>query len=166
MKHTISVIVENKPGVLARTAGLFRRRGFNIDSLAVGVTENPDISRMTIVVEGDQPLLEQVTKQVSKLIDVIRVISLDDDVSIGRELALIKVNADQKSRSEIIQVVDIFRARIIDVAPRSLIVEVTGDENKINAITQLLGQFGIKEMVRTGKVALQRGGKTLKVEKT
>ncbi len=166
MKHTISVIVENKPGVLARTAGLFRRRGFNIDSLAVGVTENPDISRMTIVVEGDQPLLEQVTKQVSKLIDVIRVISLDDDVSVGRELALIKVNADQKSRSEIIQVVDIFRARIIDVAPRSLIVEVTGDENKINAITQLLSQFGIREMVRTGKVALQRGGKTLKVEKT
>ncbi|MEM2933366.1 MAG: acetolactate synthase small subunit [Methanocellales archaeon] len=164
MKHTLSVIVENKPGVLARTAGLFRRRGFNIDSLAVGVTENPKISRMTIVVEGDQRVLDQVMKQVNKLIEVIKVGYLEDEESVGRELALIKVNADQKTRSEIMQIVDIFRARIIDVAPNSLIVEVTGDENKINAMSQLLKQFGIKEMVRTGKVALQRGEKTLIVE--
>lgn len=164
MKHTLSVIVENKPGVLARTAGLFRRRGFNIDSLAVGVTENPKISRMTIVVEGDHRVLDQVMKQVNKLIEVIKVGYLEDGESVGRELALIKVNADQKTRSEVMQIVNIFRARIIDVAPNSLIVEVTGDENKINAISQLLKQFGIKEMVRTGKVALQRGEKTLFVE--
>lgn len=164
MKHTLSVIVENKPGVLARTAGLFRRRGFNIDSLAVGVTENPNISRMTIVVEGDQRVLDQVMKQVNKLIEVIKVGYLEDEESVDRELALIKVNADQRTRSEIMQIVDIFRARIIDVAPNSLIVEVTGDENKINAISQLLKQFGIMEMVRTGKVALQRGEKTLMVE--
>ncbi|MEM2989898.1 MAG: acetolactate synthase small subunit [Halobacteria archaeon] len=164
MKHTLSVIVENKPGVLARTAGLFRRRGFNIDSLAVGVTENPNISRMTIVVEGDQRVLDQVMKQVNKLIEVIKVGYLEDEESVDRELALIKVNADQRTRSEIMQIVDIFRARIIDVAPNSLIVEVTGDENKINAMSQLLKQFGIKEMVRTGKVALQRGEKTLVVE--
>ncbi|WP_135611314.1 acetolactate synthase small subunit [Methanococcoides sp. AM1] len=160
MKHTLAVLVENKYGVLARVAGLFSRRGFNIDSLAVGITEDPTISRMTIVVRGDDHVLEQVTKQLNKLIDVIRVTDLGADESVERELALIKVNTDASNRAEIIQIVDIFRARIIDVASRSVTVEVTGDSNKIKAIQTLLKPFGIKEMARTGKVALTRGSKS------
>ncbi len=157
MRHTLAVLVENKYGVLARVAGLFSRRGYNIDSLAVGVTEDPTISRMTIVVRGDDHVVEQVTKQLNKLIDVIRVTDLSSDESVERELALIKVNADATNRAEIIQIVDIFRARIIDVAARSLTVEITGDEGKIQAIQKLLKPFGIKEMVRTGRIALNRG---------
>ncbi|UGV41756.1 acetolactate synthase small subunit [Methanococcoides orientis] len=160
MKHTLAVLVENKYGVLARVAGLFSRRGFNIDSLAVGITEDPTISRMTIVVRGDDHVLEQVTKQLNKLIDVIRVTDLGSEESVERELALIKVNSDDSNRSEIIQIVDIFRARIIDVASKSVTVEVTGDSNKIKAIQTLLKPFGIKEMARTGKVALTRGSKS------
>ncbi|MDI6640067.1 MAG: acetolactate synthase small subunit [Methanocellales archaeon] len=165
MKHTLSVLVENKPGVLARVSGLFSRRGFNIDSLAVGVTENPEISRMTIVVEGDDRVLEQVTKQLNKLIDVIKVSDLMAEESVERELVMIKVVAEPKMRSEIMQIVDIFRARIVDVSPKTLIIEVTGDEAKVNAMESLLKQFGIKELVRTGKVALNRGIKVVQEEK-
>jgi acetolactate synthase-1/3 small subunit len=159
MKHTLAVLVENKSGVLSRVASLFSRRGYNIDSLAVGVTEDPDISRITIVVHGDDHVLEQVTKQLNKLIDVIKVSDIGADDAVERELALIKVAADVDTRSEIMQIANIFRARIVDVAPKSMTVEVTGDENKIQAIEKLLRQFGIKEMVRTGKIAMVRGSK-------
>jgi acetolactate synthase-1/3 small subunit len=162
MKHTIAVIVENKSGVLTRIAGLFSRRSFNIDSLSVGATENPGYSRMTITVHGDRDVLEQVIKQLSKLINVIRVSELDPSESIERELAIIKVSADKESRSEIMQIVNIFRAKIIDVSHRSMIIEVTGDEEKIDAIVQLLRQFGIKEMARTGKVSMVRGARVIK----
>ena len=162
MKHTIAVIVENKSGVLTRIAGLFSRRSFNIDSLSVGATDNPDYSRMTITVHGDRDVLEQVIKQLSKLINVIRVSELDPSESIERELAIIKVSADKESRSEIMQIVNIFRAKIIDVSHRSMIIEVTGDEEKIDAIVQLLRQFGIKEMARTGKVSMVRGARVIK----
>ena len=165
MKHTVAVLVENKPGVLTRVAGLFSRRGFNIESLAVGVTENADTSRMTIVVSGDDNVLEQVMKQLNKLIDVIRVTDIPQEDSVNRELALIKVGVDSDTRAEVMQIVDVFRAKIVDVGVKSLIVEVTGDESKINAIKQLLRQFGIKEMVRTGKVAMNRGAKVVQSEK-
>jgi len=159
MKHTLAVLVENKSGVLSRVASLFSRRGYNIDSLAVGVTEDPEISRMTIVVHGDDHVLEQVTKQLNKLVDVIKVSDIGGDETVERELALIKVSADVSTRAEIIQIADIFRARIVDVAPKSVTVEVTGDEAKIEAIEKLLRQFGIKELARTGKIALVRGPK-------
>jgi acetolactate synthase-1/3 small subunit len=162
MKHTIAVIVENKSGVLTRIAGLFSRRSFNIDSLSVGATDNPDYSRMTITVHGDRDVLEQVIKQLSKLINVIRVSELEPGESIERELAIIKVSADKESRSEIMQIVNIFRAKIIDVSHRSMIIEVTGDEEKIDAMVQLLRQFGIKEMARTGKVSMVRGARVIK----
>ena len=162
MKHTIAVIVENKSGVLTRIAGLFSRRSFNIDSLSVGATDNPDYSRMTITVQGDRDVLEQVIKQLSKLINVIRISELDPSESVERELAIIKVSADKDSRSEIMQIVNIFRAKIIDVSHRSMIIEVTGDEEKIDAIVQLLRQFGIKEMARTGKVSMVRGARVIK----
>jgi len=162
MKHTIAVIVENKSGVLTRIAGLFSRRSFNIESLSVGATDNPEYSRMTISVEGDEEVLEQVIKQLSKLINVIRVSELEASESVERELAIIKVSADKESRSEIMQIVNIFRAKIIDVSQRSMIIEVTGDEEKIDAIVQLLRQFGIKEMARTGKVSMVRGARVIK----
>ena len=162
MQHTIAVIVENKSGALTRVAGLFSRRSFNIDSLSVGATENPDYSRMTITVQGDRDVLEQVIKQLSKLINVIRVSELEPGESIERELAIIKVSADKESRSEIMQIVNIFRAKIIDVSHRSMIIEVTGDEEKVDAIVQLLRQFGIKEMARTGKVSMVRGARVIK----
>src|SRR5512137_1106192 len=156
MKHTIAVIVENKSGVLTRIAGLFSRRSFNIDSLSVGATDNPDYSRMTLSVQGDRDVLEQVIKQLSKLINVIRVSELEAGESVERELAIIKVSADRENRSEIMQIVNIFRAKIIDVSHRSMIIEVTGDEEKVDAIVQLLRQFGIKEIARTGKVSMVR----------
>lgn len=165
MKHTLAILVENKPGVLTRVAGLFSRRGFNIESLAVGVTENKDISRITILVSGDDNILEQVEKQLNKLIDVIRVSDIPADESVNRELALIKVGVDTTTRAEVMQIVDIFRAKIVDVGIKSLVIEVTGDESKINAIEQLLRQFGIKEMVRTGKIAMNRGAKLVQSEK-
>ncbi len=165
MKHTVAILVENKPGVLTRVAGLFSRRGFNIESLAVGVTENPDTSRMTIVVTGDDRILEQVMKQLNKLIDVIRVSDIPPEDSVNRELALIKVGVDSGTRAEVMQIVDVFRAKIVDVGIKSLVIEVTGDENKINAMEQLLRSFGIKEMVRTGKIAMNRGAKAVQVEK-
>jgi acetolactate synthase-1/3 small subunit len=162
MKHTIAVIVENKSGALSRISGLFSRRSFNIDSLSVGGTDNPDYSRMTISVRGDREVLEQVIKQLSKLINVIRVSELDPAESVERELAMIKVSADRENRAEIMQLVDIFRAKIIDVSSRSMIIEVTGDEEKIDAIVLLLRQFGIKEMARTGKVSMVRGTRVIK----
>ena len=163
MRHTIAVIVENKSGVLTRIAGLFSRRSFNIDSLSVGATDNPDYSRMTITVEGDKDVLEQVIKQLSKLVNVIRVSELAPSESVERELAVIKVTADKDSRSEVMQIVNIFRAKIIDVSQRSMIIEVTGDEEKVEAIIQLLRQFGIKELARTGKVSMVRGTRVIKV---
>ena len=165
MKHTLAILVENKPGVLTRVAGLFSRRGFNIESLAVGVTENKDTSRITILVSGDDNVLEQVEKQLNKLIDVIRVSDIPADESVNRELALIKVGVDSTTRAEVMQIVDIFRAKIVDVGIKSLVIEVTGDESKINAIEQLLRSFGIKEMVRTGKIAMNRGAKVVQSEK-
>ena len=162
MKHNIAVIVENKSGVLTRIAGLFSRRSFNIDSLSVGETDNPEYSRMTITVQGDRDVLEQVIKQLSKFINVIRVSELDPSESLERELAVIKVSVDRENRSEIMQIVNIFRARIIDVSQRSMIIEVTGDEEKVEAIIQLLRQFGIKELARTGKVSMIRGARVIK----
>ncbi|MBC7075895.1 MAG: acetolactate synthase small subunit [Syntrophomonadaceae bacterium] len=157
-KRTLSVVVENKPGVLTRVTTLFRRRGYNIDSLTVGATENPSISRMTIVVQGDARVIEQVTKQLYKLIDVIKIVDITKERAVERELVLIKVKADNNVRSEIVQIVDIFRARIVDIGRNSLIVEATGDSNKIDAIEDSLRPFGILELVRTGLVAMVRGG--------
>jgi len=162
MKHTIAVIVENRSGVLTRIAGLFSRRSFNIESLSVGATDNPDYSRMTLSVQGDEVVLEQVIKQLSKLINVIRVSELSPDESIERELAIIKVSADKENRAEIMQLVSVFRASIIDVSSRSMIIEVTGDEQKIDALMLLLRQFGIKELARTGKVSMVRGARVIK----
>lgn len=159
MKHTLSVLVENKPGVLTRVAGLFARRGYNIDSLAVGMTENPAISRMTIVVDGDEYVIQQVTKQLDKLIDVIQVLDITSEQYVERELILIRVNASPAVRGEIMQIVDIFRARIVDIGKDSLIIEATGDLGKINAIESSMKPFGIMEVVRTGKVAMVRGPK-------
>ncbi len=161
-KHTLSVLVENHAGVLSRVAGLFSRRGFNIDSLAVGVTENPDISRMTIVVDGDDYTVEQVSKQLNKLIDVIKIKQLDKQDSVSRELALIKVSATTTTRSEIIQIVEIFRANIVDVSKNTLTIEISGGSSKITALEDMLRQFGIKEIVRTGTIAIERGNKYIK----
>ncbi|MGD0953277.1 MAG: acetolactate synthase small subunit [Methanotrichaceae archaeon] len=162
MKHTIAVVVENKSGVLTRIAGLFSRRSFNIESLSVGATDNPEYSRMTLSVEGDDVVLEQVIKQLSKLINVIRVSELEPEDSVERELAMIKVSADKDNRSEIMQLVSVFRAKIIDVSARSMIIEVTGDEQKVDALVLLLRQFGIKELARTGKVSMIRGTRVIK----
>jgi len=159
MKHTLSVLVENKPGVLTRIAGLFARRGFNIDSLAVGETENPARSRMTISVDGQDQPIEQVTKQLHKLINVIKITDLDPADSVERELCLIKVRADATSRAEILQIAEIFRAKIVDVSGATVMVEATGGREKLQAITNLLEPFGIVELVRTGRIAMGRGRK-------
>jgi len=164
MRHTLAVLVDNKPGGLARVSGLFSRRGFNIESLAVGMTEDPEISRMTIVVMGDDRVLAQVTSQLGKLIDVISVCDIPSSESVDRELILIKVSADATTRSEIMQIVDIFRAKIIDVSAETLIIEVTGDQGKARAIREMLERFGIKELVRTGMVAMNRNAKTVNGE--
>lgn len=157
MKHTLSVLVENKPGVLARVAELFARRGFNIESLAVGTTEKPDISRMTIVVDVAEHSLEQVRKQLHKLINVIEIVDLDPESSVAREMVMVKVKADTSNRSEIIEIADIFRGNIVDVSRESITVEVTGNASKLSAFEDLVKPYGIKELVRTGKVALPRG---------
>ncbi|MDY7018454.1 MAG: acetolactate synthase small subunit [Chloroflexota bacterium] len=156
-KHTLVALVEDKPGVLNRTVSLFRRRGFNIQSLAVGTSEQPGLSRMTIVVDGDSAMVEQVRKQLDKLINVVKVSDITNEGIVARELALIKVKSNTSTRSEIIQIVDIFRANIVDVAPDSLTVEVTGDEDKVESLIKLLKSFGIKEISRTGRIALTRG---------
>ena len=158
--HVITALVGNHPGVLARVAGLFARRGYNIESLTVSVTENPDISRMTIVVAGDELVLEQITKQLHKLIEVIRVVDYAGVPAVERELALIKVKADAKDRAEIMQIVEVFRGRIIDMSDRTFVIEVTGSVDKLDKITELLGGYGIREMVRTGLIAMARGTRT------
>lgn len=162
-KHTLSVLVENHAGVLSRVAGLFSRRGFNIDSLAVGVTENPDVSRITIVVDGDEYTVEQVSKQLNKLIDVIKLKQLDKAESVSRELALIKVTATAATRAEIIQIVEIFRSKIVDVSKNTLTVEISGATEKVAALEDMVRPFGIKEIVRTGTIAIERGNKYIKV---
>ena len=156
-EHTLVALVQDKPGVLNRVSSMFRRRGFNISSLAVSHSELPDQSRMTFVVEGDDAVVEQVTKQLYKLIDVIRVSDLSNQDIVAREMALLKVPTSVHTRSEVIQIVDVFRANIVDVATDSLIIEVTGDEGKIDSLYELLKPFGIKEMMRTGRVAMTRG---------
>lgn len=156
MKHTISVLVENHFGVLARVAGLFSARGFNIDSLAVGETHDPTVSRMTIVVHGDDRIVEQIIKQLNKLIDVIKVEDLGQDETIDRELVLVKIKADTATRNEVMQIVNTFRAKIVDVNPHSMAIEVTGGESKIDAMLELLAPFQILETVRTGLIALAR----------
>lgn len=163
-KHTLSILVENHAGVLSRISGLFSRRGFNIDSLAVGTTEDPNISRITIVITGDDYTVEQLTKQLNKLIDVIKIRQLNPSESVRREIALIKVNATSSTRSEIIQIVDIFRANIVDVSKNTLTVELTGTEQKIEAFKDMIKQFGIKELVRTGTIALERGNNNITAE--
>ena len=157
MKHTLSVLVENKPGVLSRVAGLFTRRGYNIDSLAVSPTEDPDRSRMTIAVDASRFPVEQITKQLDKLINVIKIRDMDPDNAVSRELALMKVAADARTRSEVIQLVEIFEARIIDVTPESLTIQVTGETEELLNFEQLLRPFGLIELVKTGVVALGRG---------
>ena len=156
-KHTLVALVEDKPGVLNRMASLFRRRGFNIESIAVGHSELPHLSRMTIVVGGATAMVEQVRKQLDKVVDVVKVIELSGDDTVARELALIKVRTTSATRSEIMQIVDIFRANIVDVAPESVTVEVTGDEEKVSSLLNLLRGFGIKVIARTGRIAMARG---------
>jgi acetolactate synthase-1/3 small subunit len=159
MRHTISALVLNQPGVLARIAGLFSGRGFNIESLCVGETLDPSVSRMTIVTRGNDQIIEQITKQLNKLVDIIKVVDFFGNDYIDREMILIKVMAESSSRAEILRITDIFRGKIVDVTPKSYTIEVSGDENKIQAIIDLLKPMGIKEVVRTGKVAISRGSK-------
>jgi acetolactate synthase I/III small subunit len=159
MKHVLAVIVENKAGALTRVSGLFSRRGFNIENITVGETVTPGISRMTITVEGSEMLIEQVTKQLHKLINVIKVSNLSHEPSVMRELMLIKVKAETGNRSDIQQIVETFRGKVVDVSPDSMIIELTGNDDKLEAIKMMLQHFGIKEIVRTGKVALLRGTK-------
>ena len=164
--HTLSVLVMNRPGVLSRVSGLFTRRGFNIESLAVGTCEEPDLSRMTLVVFGDDRQVEQVIKQLNKLIDVVKVSDITENETVDRELALIKVTADAgSSRAEVMQIAGIFRAQIIDVAAKTVILQVVGNTEKIDALEKLLRQYGVKELVRTGKIALLRGSKTVRSQK-
>ena len=160
-KHTLSVLVEDKPGVLARVAGLFSRRGFNIESLAVGPTENSDISRMTIMVTVDELPLEQVTKQLNKLVNVIKIVELDPAIAVRRELLLIKVRADATVRSQVLETVELFRAKIVDVSPESLTIEATGTAEKLDALLRMLEPFGIREMVQSGMVAIGRGPRAI-----
>lgn len=159
MRHTISVQVENKPGVLARVSALFASRGFNIESLTVGETEDPTVSRMTIVSSGDDATIEQITKQLNKLVDVIKVNDLTQEKFVERELFLIRLGAHGAARSQLIELVDVFRAKIVDVSAKSMTVELTGDTEKIDAFIDLVKPFGVQEMVRTGKVALARATK-------
>jgi acetolactate synthase I/III small subunit len=160
-RHTLSVLVENKPGVLTRVAGLFARRAFNIHSLAVGPTEHPEISRMTIVVDVEDVPLEQVTKQLNKLIQVIKIVELEPETSVQRLLKLIKVHVDDRTRSSVIETVNLFRAHVVDVAPDSLVVEAVGTKSKLDALTVALEPYGIKEIVTSGRIAIGRGPKSI-----
>ena len=160
-KHTLSVLVENKPGILARTAGLFARRGFNIHSLAVGPTEHPDVSRMTVVVDVEDLPLEQVTKQLNKLISVIKIVELENTASVQRELLLVKVRADLQTRSHVLETVQLFRAKVVDVAPDAVTIEVTGNPDKLEAFLKVLEPFGIRELVQSGLVAIGRGNRSI-----
>ena len=156
-RHTITALVEDKPGVLNRVSSMFRRRGYNISSLAIGQSEATGLSRMTFVVDGDSATVEKVTKNLHKLVDVIKVSDISDDSAVSRELALVRVTSDISTRSEIMQIVDIFRAKIVDVSQGSLIVEVTGDEDKVDSLVDLLSTFGVQEVMRTGTIAMSRG---------
>ena len=160
-RHTLSVLVENKPGVLARIAGLFSRRGFNIDSLAVGPTEHDDVSRMTIVVNVEELPLEQVTKQLNKLVEVLKIVELDPSTSVQRELLLVKVAADRATRSHVLETVQLFRAKVVDVAPDAVTVEATGNADKLEALLRVLEPYGIKELVQSGMVAVGRGARSI-----
>lgn len=160
-RHTLSVLVENKPGVLARVASLFSRRGFNIESLAVGPTEIDDISRMTIVVNVEDSPLEQVTKQLNKLINVLKIVELDTESSVQREIMLVKVRSDNESRSSILETVQMFRAKVVDVAPDALTIEATGNNDKLTALLKVLEPFGVKELVQSGMVAVGRGARSI-----
>ncbi|MSQ47808.1 MAG: acetolactate synthase small subunit [Deltaproteobacteria bacterium] len=161
MDHTISILVENEFGVLARIAGLFSGRGFNIESLTVAKTLDPSLARITLVTNGDDQIVEQITKQLNKLICVIKVVDFKETPYVEREMALVKVTVDERIRSEVLNIANIFRAKVIDVDPRSYVIEITGDDNKISAFINLLKPLGIKEIVRTGKVAIQRGTQVL-----
>jgi acetolactate synthase-1/3 small subunit len=160
-RHTLSVLVENRPGVLTRAAGLFARRGFNIHSLAVGPTEHPDFSRMTVVVDVEDLPLEQVTKQLNKLVNVLKVTELEAGASVQRELILVKVRAEGSHRSGVLEVVNLFRAKVVDVSTESLTIEATGDHAKIAALLKVLEPFGIRELVKSGMVALGRGPRSM-----
>ena len=160
-RYVFSVLVDNHSGVLSRVAGLFSRRGYNIDSISVGETLDPTVSRMTIVAHGDDAILEQITKQLSKLVDVLKVAILPDDASVYRELVLLKVKADDSTRATISDVIDVFRAKIVDIAPQSMTVEITGDRPKIQALVDLLSPHGILEVVRTGLIGLHRGDQNI-----
>ncbi len=157
MRHTISVLVENKFGVLSRIAGLFSGRGFNIESLSVAESLDPNVSRMTIVTRGDDRVIEQVTKQLNKLVDVIKVIDHTEEKFVDRELALIKINAESQLREEILRITEIFRGKVVDVSSKAYTVEVTGDEEKVEAFIEMLKPLGIKEIARTGRIAMSRG---------
>ncbi len=159
--HTLSVLVENKPGVLARVSGLFSRRGFNIESLAVGPTEHPEISRITIVVTVEGSALEQVTKQLNKLVNVLKIVELEESLAVQRELLLVKVRADNASRRAVVETVELFRAKVVDVGPEALTVEVTGPPAKLDAMIKMLEPYGIREMVQSGMVALGRGPRSM-----
>jgi acetolactate synthase-1/3 small subunit len=161
MRHTLSVLVENKPGVLARCAGLFSRRGFNIESLAVGPTEVEDVSRMTIVVDAEEHALEQVTKQLNKLIHVLKIVELEHDAAVERELQLVKVAASGATRSEIIEIADVFRSKIVDVDVDAITIEATGSPEKLAAMVRLLTPYGIRELVRSGMIAVGRGNRSI-----
>jgi acetolactate synthase-1/3 small subunit len=156
-KHTLSILVENKPGVLTRIAGLFARRAFNIDTLAVGPTDDPSVSRITLTVDGAKHPIDQVTKQLHKLVNVLKIRDLDPKDAVARELALFKVAADGPARAEVMQIVDIFRGKVVDVSRRALVVELTGTDEKIESFEQLVRPFGLIEMVRTGEIAISRG---------
>jgi acetolactate synthase-1/3 small subunit len=160
-KHTLSVLVENRPGILARVAGLFARRGFNIHSLAVGPTEHPSVSRMTVVVDVDELPLEQVTKQLNKLINVIKIVELEPSSSVQRELLLVKVRADLQTRSHVLETVRLFRAKVVDVAPDAVTIEVTGNPDKLDAFLKVLEPFGIRELVQSGLVGINRGNRSI-----
>jgi acetolactate synthase I/III small subunit len=160
-RHTLSVLVENKPGVLARISGLFSRRGYNIDSLAVGPTEHPEISRMTIVVNVEDSPLEQVTKQLNKLVEVIKIVELDPVASIDRELMLVKVRADATTRGSVLDAVQLFRAKVVDVAPDAVTIQVTGNADKLADFLRVLEPFGIRELVQSGMVAIGRGSRSI-----
>lgn len=160
-RHTLSVLVENKPGVLTRVAGLFARRAFNIHSLAVGPTEHEGISRITVVVDVDELPLEQVTKQLNKLINVIKIVELESDVSVQRELMLVKVRADSAIRSHVLEVVELFRAHVVDVVPDAVVIEATGTHAKLEALLTSLEPFGIREIVKSGTVAIGRGSRSI-----
>jgi acetolactate synthase-1/3 small subunit len=160
-KHTLSVLVENRPGVLTRVAGLFARRGFNIHSLAVGPTENPDVSRMTVVVDVDVHPLEQVTKQLNKLISVIKIVELEPAAAVQRELMLVKVRADMQTRPLVYETAQMFKAKVVDVAPDALTLEVTGNPDKLDSFLKVLEPFGVRELVQSGLVAISRGGRSI-----